>query len=79
MKVRILLTTVLSPDGITTNLYRAGEKYDVSEEFARRIFTLGVGEEDKDMGGPPEVKAEPETIFVEKKRSRKKKGHVQFY
>jgi hypothetical protein len=58
MKIRMLSPGVGSPDGINVICYKAGEKYDLPGPLANMFIGMGKAEEDKDMGGPPEVKAE---------------------
>jgi hypothetical protein len=85
MKVRMLALGLGSPDGIQVITYKAGEKYDMPTPLANMFIGMGKAIEDKDMGGPPEVKAwapspEPGGPFPppqkEKKRKRQKKESV---
>ena len=57
MKVRMLSSGIGSPDGINVICYKPGEKYDLPEPLANMFIGMGKAEEDKDMGGAPEVKA----------------------
>jgi hypothetical protein len=57
MKIRMLSTQRSSPNGIDTVTYEAGKKYDLPEKRAIGFIAEGWAEEDKDMGGAPEVKA----------------------
>jgi hypothetical protein len=75
-----------SPDGLTVEFYQAGLKYDLPEHLAQAYIANRFAEEDKDMGGPPEVKdddyewpwgkepsAQQSPVILTKKHRKKKK------
>lgn len=56
MKIRMIVTTKGSPDGIQVNEYQAGGKYDLPESLAKVFLDNNWAEEDKDLGRPKETK-----------------------
>jgi len=73
MKIRMLQTQRSSPDGIRVLCYEAGQKYDLPVLRAMAFIEMGWAEEDKDMGGAPEVKAEDHVPPPKKERFLRRK------
>lgn len=74
MKVRMLITSGGSPDGIQINEYRAGQTYDLPEWLADIFLDVGKAEEVKAFDQAPEIKMESEPIKVRisKKKDKEK-------
>jgi hypothetical protein len=56
MKITVTTTVPASPDGVTTELYRAGQTYDLPEALAALFLREKWGKAAKQAAGPAENK-----------------------
>lgn len=61
MFIRMTVSRMGSVDGLSTALYRAGEKYDLPDSLAGVFLREGWAEEDKTLDGMIEVKNEAQS------------------
>jgi hypothetical protein len=61
MFVRMTVSKMGSVDGLSTALYKAGEKYDLPDHLAGIFLREGWAEEDKTLDGTIEVKDEAQS------------------
>jgi hypothetical protein len=61
MLVRMIVSKMGSVDGLSTALYKAGEKYDLPDDLAGIFLREGWAEQDKTLDGLIEVKDEAQT------------------
>ena len=78
MRIRMYTWYSRAADGINVVRYEQGQKYDLPENEARLLISIGVACEDKDLGHAPEVKAAiltaPSETTPEPKGRKRKKG-----
>ena len=70
MKVRMLRTRTGSPDGLTVELYKAGEVYLLPPPLAEVFLSTGDAEEDKELVLETKIELQAHAPAPKQKRRR---------